>query len=251
MRRKAVKPDWIFFDIGGTLLEIYRPMAEVMHDYLGRAGHVVPVDPIKSAVRRVVPHLPTAHPSYIDPTENRRWWMTLYEQALREATLDHNVPEPSLLTVRDRIWEQHHRGDNLRVYADAHGLVDSLHDQGFRLGVISNWDDSLGPILARYGLSSAFDVVVTSTDLKTEKPDPRIFEHALNQAGIDPHRAAHVGDDWKCDVMGAAQVGMQPVWIERGVRSVVVQSAQPDEVKLPVEPIRLKSLQELPSVWKD
>lgn len=250
MIHRASGPEWIFFDIGGTLLEIYRPMAEVMQDYLLRAGHVVPVDPIKAAVKQVVSTLPTRHPSYVNLDHNRGWWMTLYEETLRLATHDQNISTKTLFQVREAIWEQHRRGDNLRLYADAKGLLEILQERGFHLGVISNWDDTLPPILDRFGMLSYFEVIVVSMDHGHEKPARTIFEQALQQAGTLPENCAHVGDDWMCDIVGAAQLGIQPVWVERGVRAVVVQSAQPDAAPLLIDPIKVTSLSALTNYWK-
>lgn len=242
MTHPHLSAEWIFFDIGGTLLEIYRPLAELVHDYLAREGYQVPVEPLYQAVRTTVASLPTRHPSYTSLEANRDWWMHLYEGTLNLGIGTQEIPQLLLATVRDALWEQHRRGDNLRVYADAEGVVETLSERGFRLGVISNWDDTLSPILDRFGLLTAFELLIVSSDLGLEKPDPTIFQHALERAGIDPAASIHIGDDWQCDVVGAAQTGIQPIWIDRGVRKVVVQSAPPDQTELPIKPVTITTL---------
>ncbi len=47
-----------------------------------------------------------------------------------------------------------------------------------------------------------------------EKPDPRIFEHALAAIGAAPERAAHVGDLYHADVTGARAAGVHPVLLD-------------------------------------
>jgi len=52
--------------------------------------------------------------------------------------------------------------------------------------------------------------------LGIDKPDPRIFHHALNHLGIAPEqvgRTVMVGNDLAADVAGANGVGMISVWL--------------------------------------
>jgi FMN phosphatase YigB (HAD superfamily) len=56
--------------------------------------------------------------------------------------------------------------------------------------------------------------VVDSGLVAIEKPDPRIFELALRQAGVNAADAFYVGDVYPIDVAGAARVGMVPVLMD-------------------------------------
>ena len=48
-----------------------------------------------------------------------------------------------------------------------------------------------------------------------EKPDPRIFRIALDEAGCAPHEMVHVGDSLQTDVAGAQNAGIRAVWLNR------------------------------------
>ncbi len=82
--------------------------------------------------------------------------------------------------------------------------------------VVSNWDQSLGSVLARVGLDALLDGVVTSAEVGAAKPDPRIFEAALELAGVSAGEALHVGDSLEEDVAGAHAAGIEVVWLNRG-----------------------------------
>jgi putative hydrolase of the HAD superfamily len=56
--------------------------------------------------------------------------------------------------------------------------------------------------------------VFDSAILGYEKPDPRIFEHALAHLGVVPDVAIHVGDTPAADVAGAVAAGIRPVLID-------------------------------------
>lgn len=90
----------------------------------------------------------------------------------------------------------------------------SLREQGLRLLVVSNSDGSVERGLAEVGLRSYFNEVVDSAIVGFEKPDPRIFLHALERAGVSGRRALHVGDLYHADVTGARAAGVNAVLLD-------------------------------------
>ena len=85
--------------------------------------------------------------------------------------------------------------------------VSELTRLGLRLAVVSNWDVALAEHLERIGLADRFEAVVTSAEAGAPKPDPRIFELALERLQVRPERALHVGDS-EADEEGARAAGM-------------------------------------------
>ena len=85
------------------------------------------------------------------------------------------------------------------------------------LGLVSNFEHPphIYLLLSRLGLVRLFDTVVISGDVGVEKPDPRIFELALRQVGLEPRETVYVGDTAE-DVQGALAAGMCPILIHRG-----------------------------------
>jgi REG-2-like HAD superfamily hydrolase len=244
------KPEWIFFDIGGTLLEIRRPMTEIIVECAAEAGFEVSSSVAKASVKRAIAHLPSRHPSYTDLTGNRRWWVGFFEDALAGVAASLGVRPAALLPVCDALWERHRRGDNLHLFPDAVGLIQRLRERGFRLAVISNWDDTLPDILRRDGLRDDFEFLAVSCDVRSEKPEPAIFDYALHRSGARPEACLHVGDDWRCDVFGAARCGIQPAWIRREMPAAVAQAAAPDDSEVAIPPMRLSELSELADFWR-
>src|SRR5207244_11352430 len=88
-------------------------------------------------------------------------------------------------------------------------------ERGLRLVVASNWDCSLPDVLARAGLASLLDGVVTSATVGATKPDPTLFAAALEVAGCAAAEAVHVGDSLENDVAGARAAGVAPVLLDR------------------------------------
>ncbi len=94
--------------------------------------------------------------------------------------------------------------------------LDALRSAGLRLAIICDVgmtpSTSLRRQLERHGLLGYFDHWSFSDDVGWYKPAPQIFEHALaGLGGVDPGRAAHVGDLRRTDVAGARAMGMTAV----------------------------------------
>lgn len=101
------------------------------------------------------------------------------------------------------------------AYPDVAPALAELRALGMRLVCLSNWDYSLPDVLARVGLADALDGVVTSAAVGARKPDPRLFEAALEVAGCAADEALHVGDTPTEDVEGARAAGIRALLIDR------------------------------------
>lgn len=119
--------------------------------------------------------------------------------------------------------------------------LDTLVGRGYRLAVLANQPARTRETLVRDGLDRFFSLYSISEELGFEKPDPRIFEHAVQQAGVDPARSVMVGDRLDNDVRPARAAGMRAVWLLRGEAPedpTSEQASEPDAC--------IRSLEELP-----
>jgi putative hydrolase of the HAD superfamily len=73
--------------------------------------------------------------------------------------------------------------------------------------------------VVRVGLGAYFSGSVSARDAGVAQPDPRIFHAAAAHLGCAPQQVLHVGDDHVADVVGAAQAGMQAVWLRHATAS--------------------------------
>jgi len=85
--------------------------------------------------------------------------------------------------------------------------------------VVSNIDRAdIMEAISYHGLNSAG--VFTSEDARSYKPRKELFELALKSTGLSPEEVVHIGDSLSSDVKGAATVGIDAIWINRGGRTV-------------------------------
>ena len=101
------------------------------------------------------------------------------------------------------------------AFPDAAPALAALSTQGRRLAVVSNWDVSLPPVLARLGLAARFEVIVHSAGAGAAKPDPLPFQIALERLSLAPDECVHVGDDPVNDGEGASAAGLRAILVDR------------------------------------
>jgi FMN hydrolase / 5-amino-6-(5-phospho-D-ribitylamino)uracil phosphatase len=180
-------------------------------------------DVIQQAERELHAFLASRYPRVVERFDRAALYALRLELAERRPELRHNVTAwrkaalsevarvcgyPGLAEEAFEVFiEARHR---VSPYPDALPLLDRLHGR-YRLGVITNGNADV----SRLGLGHYFHFTVSAVDVGASKPDRLIFEAACNRAGVAPEQMLHVGDDAACDVVGAAEFGMQSVWLNR------------------------------------
>ena len=85
--------------------------------------------------------------------------------------------------------------------------------QRYRLGIVSNFYGNLATVCHNAGIHPFFSVIVDSTRVGCSKPDPRIFQSALDELALAPADVVFVGDSLPRDMAGARAIGMRHVWL--------------------------------------
>jgi HAD superfamily hydrolase (TIGR01549 family) len=82
-----------------------------------------------------------------------------------------------------------------------------------RIGIVSNnlLEEQRGK-LRHCELDAYVDVLVVSEEAGVSKPDPRIFQIALERLECRPEEVVMVGDSWAADVIGARAAGIKAIW---------------------------------------
>lgn len=100
--------------------------------------------------------------------------------------------------------------DVVRANPGASETIARIAETDRHQGVVSDADhEDAVWLLEHLGVDSAFDVVTTSERVRRTKPDPAMFETALEHAGVEPDRALMIGDRYDHDMAGAKRHGIQ------------------------------------------
>jgi putative hydrolase of the HAD superfamily len=209
--------DTIFFDAGGTLIEVAEPVGETYARAARAEGARASAATLSSAFRAAFAAAPPlAFPGAAEATLRgleRAWWRERVLDTFTRAGV--GLPPSAFERVFEAAFEHFARGAAWRIFDDVRPTLDSLRRRGLRLAVVSNFDARLRTVLSDLDLAAAFDAVVLSTECGFAKPDPRIFDRALELTGGRAASTLHVGDSVDQDVEGARAAGISAGLIDR------------------------------------
>ena len=104
--------------------------------------------------------------------------------------------------------------ERIRPMDGAVEALDVMKESGLRLAVVTNGiADTQREKIERFGLTERFEHIFIDTEIGYSKPDPRIFEYALNKMQLRPEEVWMIGDNIRWDVGGPQAVGITGVWI--------------------------------------
>lgn len=205
----------VLLDAQGTLLRAHPSTAAIYAGVCRDLGKEVPEEEIGTTIRELWLEFRRSEegrtPAYDTSDEaTREWWGRFNSRVFRLLGM-----EDGLERFLEALWVGFGRPENWRLFPEVQEVLVELRGRGYRLGIVSNWDTRLSLISERLGLTPHLDFLLASAATGMEKPDRRIFEIALARAGVLPHQAVHVGDDYETDVVGARAAGVDPILIDR------------------------------------
>jgi HAD superfamily hydrolase (TIGR01509 family) len=195
------------FDVGDTLLHWGSLRRERFVWLCEQAGISLPVD----AASRLAGA--RAAERYFNANLDREdrwttpWWTELLAAGLEESGLSGTLAAQvaDFRTTQPTSWV---------LDPDALPVLAALRARDYRIGLVSNWDGTLATLCAEWGILDHVDYVGDSGVFGTAKPAAAFFHHVLDQLGVDPAAAFHVGDTYDADVAGAQAAGITSVLLD-------------------------------------
>lgn len=209
----SAPPKAILLDVGGVFL---LPSHAHIRSALSRIGHVVADDDsIDRAHYRSVRVFPmNLEPgAYMDD-----YWNEYLESYARSVGVGEDLVGEAAEHLRNEyvtggLWS--------RVIAGSQEGLRRLVDTGIPVGVVSNSDgtiearlEEMGVLQVGSGPGVEVRCLVDSGNVGVEKPDPRIFDRALETLGMLPEDIWYVGDTPAFDVVGAQRAGLHPILMD-------------------------------------
>jgi FMN hydrolase / 5-amino-6-(5-phospho-D-ribitylamino)uracil phosphatase len=194
------------FDIDGTLLDFDAARRGAMRASLEELRRLWPSTPETLTIEAMIELREQAEadlaPQSLDPETLR--------QASFGRILEHvGRPDEALAAHLSALYIEQ-RFALIRPYPDVSLALPALRAR-YKVGLLSNGNS----YPERSGLGSDYAFVVLAQAHSVEKPDPRIFQIAMRQAGCAQHEMLHVGDSLESDVAGAQRAGVRAVWLNR------------------------------------
>ena len=206
----------ISFDVDGTLWDFERFTRQALQQVLNELAQIDPEAAHSLTVDQMITIRDQVH---------KQMWVrvtdldAIREESMHQALREAGRPNDSLGSHLTKIYFQ--RRDEARtLFPDARPALELLA-RHYGLGLLSN-GNSRSKVL---GIEDLVSFEVFSQDHGAiDKPDPRIFEIAIQEAQCRPHQLLHVGDSWENDVLGALNAGATPVFFNRNATGQEPQS---------------------------
>ncbi|KAF5195610.1 Haloacid dehalogenase-like hydrolase domain-containing protein [Thalictrum thalictroides] len=145
------------------------------------------------------------------------WWRSCVKDSFVRAGYDYD--EETFEKVFRRIYSVFGSAAPYTIFPDSKPFLTWARQQGLTVGIVSNAEYRYQDvILPSFGLNqgSEWDFGVFSGLEGVEKPDPKIYQIALERAGnITPGEVLHIGDSIRKDCMPAKALGMHALLLDR------------------------------------
>ncbi len=199
----------VFFDAVGTLIHPEPPAVEVYAAVGGQFGSQLTPAAIRPRFRAAFQReegFDAAHGLQTsEAREHERW------QRIVAAVLD-DVSDPA--ACFQELFQHFGRPQAWRSEPDAAVVLRELANRGNVLGVASNYDARLYPVLAGLPGWPVLPYVVISSEVGWRKPAAEFFAELCRRCGCLPEEVLLVGDDLRNDYEGARATGLRAVLLD-------------------------------------
>jgi len=194
--------DALLFDFGGTLDADGERWAERFHQAYVAAGGRLALDAFEPFFRDSDRRLE------LEPTVRTMGFRAMI--AAQAELLARLLPDGRSIDFGHLI-EQFHCSA-VQVVQRNRRVLEDLGNH-YRMGVVSNFTGNLDRCLAELDILHLFVVIADSALVGWAKPDPRIFQFALDTLDAGAHDAWMIGDNIEADIRPAAALGLCTCWL--------------------------------------
>jgi putative hydrolase of the HAD superfamily len=195
----------VLFDAVGTLFQSNRSIGGIYSSVASEHGVEVSPEILESRFSQALGEGGT-------PIDRAQW-----ERLVRDV-FDPVAEFDDFDAFFEAVYRFFESGRPWRCYPGTGSVLEVLRQRGYRLGIVSNFDERLDRVLEELSIRNHFSAVVIPPRAGQAKPDPRIFLEAATLLDTLPAETLMVGDDPVLDVEGARSAGMQAVLVDQNAR---------------------------------
>jgi len=204
-----------FFDAGMTLLHLSCSVGSVYAEIASHYGCRVSAEALDEGFRRGWKAMQARRDLRPD---SKAWWREVVRLSWKGIPVREAFPFDDYF---ETVFTEFGRYELWRPYPDVEEALEALKRDGVRLGVLSNWDHRLVPVLEGWELRRTFEWIILSEEVGEAKPHPGIFRVAEQAADVSSDRCALVGDDFEIDGQGCRAAGWKFFQVARPQRDLL------------------------------
>ena len=204
----------VVFDAVGTLLQLDPPAGEVYARFARRFGSRLDAGEIRQRFGLSFAAQERLDEARGHRTDERREWER-WQQIVCEVIDDIADTQPCFHALYDHFALP----SSWQCDAETGAVIAALQGRGFVVGMASNFDHRLRPIVAGLPQLAGLDRLWISSEIGWKKPARAFFEEVGRSLGISSQEILFVGDDRTNDYLGACGAGMSALLFDPGERS--------------------------------
>lgn len=217
MFREEIEIKHLFFDLDHTLWDFDRNSKLTFHRIFEEQQITIPIDEFLEA------YIPV----------NLKYWRLYREDKIEKTSLRYYrlketfdslkyTASDDLINLISEDYIRYLPYFNY-LFDDAIEVLQYLESK-YHLHIITNGFEEVQNLkLEKSGIHKFFKQIITSECVGVKKPNPKVFEFALNKAGAKAHQSVMIGDSYEADVMGAINSGMKAIHFSQEDKNNEVQ----------------------------
>ncbi|MGD8465249.1 MAG: HAD family hydrolase [Anaerolineae bacterium] len=209
----ASKIRTVFFDFDGTLVFHSPDSFDVIAEFCAEIDQPLSDEAIRLGRW-------TRHQYFVDPVIRQQMEQLSREELWRHLNrhLLEAIGVQGDLDILAAEITEYFGGVELRYHSPepAGRTLSELRNRGYALGLITNREnvDRFHEVLGNTELEAQFDLILASGEVGVRKPEPGIFDEALERMRATAEQSLYVGDNYWADVVGAQRAGLTPVLLD-------------------------------------
>lgn len=203
----------LLFDLDGTLTHLHPSSLDVLFTILDEYQIPVMASAYRTAMQFTYQYWAksgeVAQDLEMHGEFTEEFWIHYLKRKLQAAGLP-ELQAAELAPFIQPELDERHQPDKL-VADDVRSTLKTLRRKGYKMGLVTNRSGSVEEEISELGFLPFFDFFFSAGEVKSWKPDPGIFEHALYLSEGSPEETAYIGDNYYTDVLGAQEACLYPI----------------------------------------
>jgi len=204
----------ITLDVNNTLLRVRGSVGQLYSKTAKDYGYSFDTNTLESEFHKAYKKYYKKYPNFgaRDNVGTKYFW----HQIVRSTFTNSGCKDDAVISqIASKLYSDFALPLNWVLFEDVALVLKHLKNKGYKMGVVSNFDERLPSILEGLGILKYFSFVLCSTEVGVAKPCAKIFQLALQRGGVRATEALHIGDNVTLDYRAAKAVGMSAYLIDR------------------------------------
>lgn len=208
--------DAVLFDAAETLFTTRGSVGSIYSSVARKFGSTASASEIQEAFVR---HF--QHSGPLTSETEKAWWKEIVRRVFSDVGMVENFER-----FFEEIYDLFRDSRGWMLFEETRQVLEDLRRHQLKLGVISNFDSRLYSVLKDLDILSFFDSVTICSEVGAAKPDPEIFQAALQSLQVAPSRTMFAGDSLLDDFQAGQDAGLASFLVDRSGRYAEMKSVR-------------------------